>query len=650
MKPILGVDTGGTFTDFVFWQNGHFHVHKVLSTPQAPEVAILQGTKDLNINLQDLLIVHGTTVATNAVLQSQGAKTVFITNRGFKDIINIGRQTRAHLYDIMPNKSPPFIDPELCLETGGRLGADGKLLDPLTDEDLSELEKALEQLAPQSVAICLLFAFLDSEYEQAIESRLKDRYFVSRSSYVHPEYKEYERAIATVLNARVAPIIRDYLTNLSCQVTPARVEVMQSSGETIDATRAAELAVNLLLSGPAGGLIAANTIGERIGKRKLLTFDMGGTSTDVALIDGEICITKEGRLGSLPLTLPMVDMHTIGAGGGSIAFIDEGGALQVGPASAGADPGPACYGLGGTQPTVTDANLVLQRIPVGQPLGGTLHLSEQAASTAIETIAAKLECSRHAAAQGIIDITNQHIIRALEQISLQRGIDPAEFTLVCFGGAGGLHLCELAERLCIEQALVPRYSGLFSAFGMLCAPMGRTLSHTVGGILTEYTDNQIESLFDALKAEALKQIGSPETEAQVKRFLELRYLGQSYCLEIPWHNIATAETLFHHNHAQYFGHRLTTTVELVNIRLTAHHTRHLPQLPVERSTSKEIKCDHIKENTTIIAREALEPGRKYSGELIILEEHATTLVTANWFVTKDQEGHLHLQQKTTTHS
>ncbi len=651
MKPILGVDTGGTFTDFVFWHNDSFLVHKVLSTPQAPELAILQGIKDLNINLQDLLIVHGTTVATNAVLQSQGAKTVFITNRGFKDIINIGRQTRRHLYDITPDKPAPFIDPALCLETGGRVSAKGELLDPLSDEDLSQLEHALEKLAPQSIAVCLLFSFVDNQYEKAIEARLNGKYFISRSSHVLPEYKEYERAMATLLNARVAPVVQTYLTNLSRQVTPARVEVMQSSGETIDAERAAALAVSLLLSGPAGGLIAAKTIAEGLRKKKLITFDMGGTSTDVALIDGDICLTKEGRIGSLPLSLPIVDIHTIGAGGGSIAYLDEGGALQVGPASAGADPGPACYGFGGDKATVTDANLVLQRLPASQSLGGSLRLNKQAGVRAIETIAAQLTCTRRAAAQGIIDITNQHIARALEQISLQRGIDPTEFTLVCFGGAGGLHLCELAERLGIQHALVPQYSGLFSAFGMLCAPMGRTLSLTVGRSLTNFSNDEVESLFESLKTEALTQIALSEEQTDFSRVLELRYSGQSYCLDIPWHNVADSETLFHHSHKQFFGHRLSTSVELANIRLTAQQKRNPPELPDVRSANLRTEFDHVKtQDNRIISRDALEPNRTYSGELIVAEDHATTFVTKNWSVTKDEVGHLHLQQKMPTRS
>ena len=428
----LGVDTGGTFTDFVLFDGRALRVHKVLSTPQAPEQAILQGIADLGLATESLQVVHGSTVATNAVLERKGVRTLYITNHGLGDVLTIGRQARRELYNLQPEPVPPPVPRELCLEVGARLAANGERVSVLGAADRELIEAQLARLQPQAVAINLLFSFVDDEDERRIESWLPAGLFVSRSSEVLPEYREYERGIATWLNAWVGPLVDGYLRRLQQALAPAPVSVMQSSGGTVSAGRAGHKAVQLLLSGPAGGLMGARFIGQQAGASRLLSFDMGGTSTDVALIEGEIRLTSEGHIGPWPVAVPMVDMHTIGAGGGSIAALDSGGLLQVGPESAGADPGPACYGQGGVLPTVTDANLVLGRLQADAFLGGAMTLDAGAARQALTGIATALAIDVETAAQGIIDIANEHMAQALRVISVQRGVDPRD------PGRGGL--------------------------------------------------------------------------------------------------------------------------------------------------------------------------------------------------------------------
>jgi N-methylhydantoinase A len=371
---LLGIDTGGTFTDFILYKEGNLVIHKVLSTPKAPELAILQGIKELQLDATDLLIVHGSTVATNALLEGKGVTTAYITNFGLADVLSIGRQTRRELYNLQPEKKSFPVEKKYCLETGGRLSATSEVIEPLTQAQLDDLLAQIKKLAPDAVAINLLFSYLDDTAEKRIAEIMPDAIFVSRSSAVLAEYKEYERGIATWLNSYVGPLVQDYLKRLQVALPKASIAVMQSAGGTIAAKLAGQQAVHMLLSGPAGGLAAAKFMGDITSQQRLLTFDMGGTSTDVAMIDGELQLTSEGEIAGYPVAVSMVDMHTIGAGGGSIASIDAGGLLQVGPESAGADPGPACYGKGGKVATVTDANLLLGRLRADAFLGGDMSL------------------------------------------------------------------------------------------------------------------------------------------------------------------------------------------------------------------------------------------------------------------------------------
>ena len=445
---LLGIDTGGTFTDFIYFDGRSISTHKVLSTPSAPEQAIMQGISEMGLSLQGLRVIHGSTVATNAVLEGKGARVVYITNHGLKDVLAIGRQARTELYNLTPVPVPAPVAEECLLETGGRLSARGEVIEGLTAADLDLLRRQVEALKPDSVAVNLLFSFLDNRFEKLIESAMPADVFVSCSSDVLCEYREYERGITTWLNAYVGPLVNGYLNNLARQLAPANISVLRSSGYTCSAMHAGREAVHLILSGPAGGLAGARHVAGLAGMNRIMTFDMGGTSTDVALIDGAIDLTNQGRIENYPVAVPMVDMHTIGAGGGSIAYIDAGGMLQVGPESAGAEPGPVCYGKGGDQITVTDANLVLGRLPKTARLAGGMALDFDSAHRSLAALARQLQLdSAEAAALGVIRIANEHMAQALRVISVQRGIDPRKFTLVAFGGAGGMHVCDLADEL-----------------------------------------------------------------------------------------------------------------------------------------------------------------------------------------------------------
>ena len=646
---LLGVDTGGTFTDFVLFDGKTLRVHKVLSTPAAPEQAILQGIADLGLSMDHLQVVHGSTVATNAVLERKGVRTVYIANQGFGDVLTIGRQARRELYKLQPEPLPPPVPRELCLEVTSRIGADGSRIAELTAADQERLQRQIAALQPEAVAINLLFSFIDDTDERTIDSWVPSGIFVSRSSEVLPEYKEYERGIATWLNACIGPLVDGYLQRLGKQLEPAPVTVMQSSGGTISAEQAGRKAVHLLLSGPAGGLMGARAIGQQAGVTRLLSFDMGGTSTDVALIEGDIRLTSEGTIGPWPVAVPMVDMHTIGAGGGSIARIDAGGLLQVGPESAGAAPGPACYGLGGETPTVTDANLVLGRLRPDAFLGGAMTLDAGAAKRAVEAIAFILGTGIEAAAQGIIDIANEHMAQALRVISVQRGVDPRDYVLVSFGGAGGLHVCALAAALGMRHALVPVHAGVLSALGMLAAPRARQLSHTLTGVLTDFDESllqeQLSVLADKGREELLAE-GIRQQAIETGFSLDLRYQGQSFTLTLPWQGLEQAPEVFHVAHEQRYGHRLSIPVELVNIRCNLYSQPPAITLPAvgaqtsDKKTPQYAQLAGYGDAVPVWPREHLHQEQEIVGPALVTETVATTYISAGWNCRVDCVGNL----------
>ncbi|MCG8672680.1 MAG: hydantoinase/oxoprolinase family protein, partial [Pseudomonadales bacterium] len=658
---ILGVDTGGTFTDFVLLAENRLTIHKVLSTPAAPEEAILQGIADLKlesaIQNNSVRIIHGSTVATNAALENKGVSTAFVTNDGFKDLLSIGRQTRSELYNLAPPAKQIPVPSHLCFETGGRLDAQGNTLTPLTDEKLQALQEQVKQSGVKSVAINLLFSFLNSEAEERIEKALSEHCFVSRSSSVLPVAGEYERGIATWLNASLGPLVHDYLKRLQQGVVPCHVAVMQSTGGTIAAEQAGSAAVRLLLSGPAGGLAGAAFMGSlQQDHPKLLTFDMGGTSTDVALIDEQVQLTDEGTIGPWPVAVPQVDMNTIGAGGGSIAFQDPGGLLQVGPESAGAAPGPACYGQGGVRPTVTDANALLGKLHPDYFLGGAMPLDAEAANKAVTALGKKLGLLPEETAQGIIDIANEHMARALRVISIQRGHSLEDFQLCCFGGAGGLHVCDLADALGMKKAIVPIHGGVLSAFGMLAAIKARQLTHALIKPLESLNTATIEESIQQLSEEGTKELlqeGVQPEQIQYTASLQLRYLGQSYYLDVPWQgSISQATKDFHKRHEARFGHDLDSSVELVNVSVSLQARQDELELPSLDNTSAcsakartRIYLQGRWQECDLFERELLAADQAIEGPALIVEKVSTTLVTPQWCAKVDSWGNLLLQKK-----
>jgi N-methylhydantoinase A len=653
---LLGVDTGGTFTDFVLFDGNRLRFHKSLSTPDDPARAIDAGVAALGIGdavrAGRVTIIHGSTVATNAALEGKGVRTAYITNRGFTDVLKIGRQARRELYSLTPTGPPDPVPAELLLGTGGRIGPDGECIEPLTEADLAELRRAIVDLAPDAIAINLLYSYLDDTNERRIEAALGDLAFVSRSSYVLREYREYERGIATWLNAWLGPVVGGYLNRLSSAMAPSPVAVMQSSGGIIGADGAATRAVNLLLSGPAGGLAAAAHLGAMIDTQELLTFDMGGTSTDVSLIHGRPALTDEGRIGPYPVAIPMADIHTIGAGGGSIAYLDAGGVLHVGPRSAGADPGPACYGRGGAAPTVTDANVVLGRLPAGQRLGGFLTLDVQRARRAVAQVAEPLGLNIEDAAAGIIELANQHMAQALKVISLERGHDPRRYTLVCFGGAGGLHVCALAELLELRRVVVPLESGVFSALGMLVADRSRHLTQTVNRDLDALRDRDVATLFDRLatqgRRELERELGAALTIAEV-RCVDLRYRGQTFTLTVPWTTVTGARQAFHEAHQSRYGHAFELPLELVNVRCELRVPQDaltLPRLPRRPAGKPEQQVSVTGIGPLpVFQRGALAVAQRIDGPALIVETTTTTLLAPQWRATVDSWGNLQLDYR-----
>jgi N-methylhydantoinase A len=657
---LLGVDTGGTFTDFVLLEGGRLRVHKVLSTPEAPERAIVAGIAELG-GAAALSVAHGSTVATNALLEGKGARTAFVTNRGFRDLLAIGRQARRGLYDLAPAPVAPPVPEALCLETGGRRGADGRVVEALTEDDLALLREQLAGLAPEAVAVDLLFSFLDPRFEREVAAVAPPGAFVACSHEVLPELREYERGIATWIAASLGPRVAGYLSRLGAALPGTPVSVMQSSGQTVDARAAARRAAHLLLSGPAGGLIGARVVAEQCriegAAAGVLTFDMGGTSTDVALVEGEAPLTREGRVAGYPVAVPMVDMHTIGAGGGSIAWRDAGGMLRVGPRSAGAAPGPACYGKGGSEPTVTDANLVLGRLVPDAFLGGRLALDRAAAERAVGGLADALGLALEACALGIVRLADEHMANALRVMSVQRGRDPRQLALLSFGGAGGLHVCALAEALGMRHAIVPARAGVLSAFGMLAAPRGRDLARSVvGADSTRWLADPaaLERAFEALEGEARAALAAEglTEDLTARRRVDLRYRGQHHALTVPVAGAGRTrhelEDAFHLLHRSRYGHALSMPVELVAIGTTLSAPP--PALPDGAPDDDPLAVQPTAITTmpgaagpvTVIARAALERGVLLAGPAILIDAHATTWLAPGWRAHVDRAGHLHL--------
>ena len=638
----IGVDTGGTFTDFVALIDGCLQTAKVLSTPDDPSRAIVEGLQVLGLDSARVDLVHGTTVGTNAVLEGKGAKVAFVTTTGFADMLSLGRQNRDRLYSLAQPRVDAPVEESLCLEIDARAAADGNALAEPDADALRQLRKHIEQRAPEAVAVNLLFSWMRPDLERLVRAALPEDLPVSLSSEVLPEIREYERGIATWLNASVGPRLAGYLGRLEHNLAGGRLAVMQSSGLTVSASQASSRAVHLLLSGPAGGLAAAAHIGRELNRERLLSFDMGGTSTDVALLDGKPSLTREGRIGRYPVAVPMVDMHTIGAGGGSIVRVDAGGLIQVGPESAGADPGPVCYGSGGENITVTDANLLLGRLPRETRLGGTHRLDFDAAARAMDELAEQAGLARDELARGVIRIANEHMSRALRVMSAERGVDPKSATLMSFGGAGGLHVCELAESLGMTSAVVPARSGVLSALGMLVARPGRQATASFLRRADAVSGSDVEGGFQPLVEQARDELGTEGMAAddvEIKRWIDCRYIGQSATLELPIQSPDELVDAFHDAHEDAFGHRLELPVELVGLRVEARGPSRIEHVPQLEGADEAPNIEH---DVPVMMRSGLR-GREIEGPAIVMDSDATTWVAEGWTAMLDGGGHLMLQ-------
>ncbi len=636
---IIGVDTGGTFTDFVYKEGEVWGVFKVLSTPSNPAEAVLQGFETLALGKKKQ-IVHGSTVATNAILERNGAKTALITNEGFEDIIEIGRQNRTRLYDLSYQKEAHIIPAGLRFGLPGRVLQTGEERVPPDTVKIKDVGLRLKELDVESVALCFLFSYVNPSHERTAADFLAPLGFkISQSHEILAEFREFERTSTTVINAYVSPKMQRYIGFLMTQLDKAdSLGIMQSNGGSISAETAMKESVRTILSGPAGGAVGAYEIGKMTGYDTLITFDMGGTSTDVSLIDKELSLTLESSISGYPVKVPMIDIHTVGAGGGSIAKFDEGGALTVGPESAGADPGPICYGKGNNI-TVTDANLYLGRLIPEHFLGGGMILRDDQLPSYFEKMAKKARLSPLDLAEGILDVANTAMERAIRVISVERGYDPREFTLFSFGGAGGMHAAFLARLLSIPKVLLPRNPGILSAIGMLMADVIKDYSLTIMRNQENVTSTFLSDQFMEIEArgrEDLESEGIPSDGIDLEKYLDMRYEGQSYEIIVPFDEDYIER--FHELHEKTYGYRNEDKIiEIVNIRLRA---RGMPEKPrfqksekMEKTPpsdaflgEKEVVFDGHRIPTKIMDRDKLKSGNRIKGPVIMVEYSSTTVI------------------------
>ena len=639
----VGIDIGGTFTDFVIYSpvEPALQRFKVLSTPSDPAEAVLQGLSQLPQHVSRH-IVHGSTVATNAILERKGARTALITTSGFRDILQIGRQDRPHLYDLFPELPTPLVPREGCLEMTERVDFQGNIVTPLQQDAIEPIVELLRSNDIQSVAVSFLFSFVNPLHERWVTNRLRDEgLFVTASSELLPEFREYERTSTTVVNAYVSPVLDTYLGRLERDMRPTEFHILQSNGGRISVEQARGQGVRSILSGPAGGVVGARYLAGLAGFHRILTFDMGGTSTDVSLVDEVIHVNTEAEVGGCPIRVPVIDLHTVGSGGGSLAMVDEGGNLRVGPQSAGADPGPVCYGRGGMIPTVTDAHVVLGRLPKDGFLGGKMVLDGEAAKKACDELCQQVSLRpqtgvdpRQTLALGMVQIANAHMERALRVISVERGEDPRETVLVSFGGAGGLHACDLARALGVPQVLVSPLAATLSALGMLAADVQLDYVQTV--MLPNDTpfailDQRTRELMRQGEAD-LKREGIPPEQAVMTRTVDVRYLGQSFELDVPF--TPAFRGTFDHMHQERYGYsRIEAPIEIVNVRVRAIGRVTPPPIHPQSLGSSDPSSARWEDRPVVLAHgrqsvphyrgNLLNPGNKISGPAIIVLEDTT---------------------------
>jgi N-methylhydantoinase A len=650
---LLGVDVGGTFTDAALVDGGAVHTAKVPTTPGEESEGVMNAVAEVLERAgaapgDVATFAHGMTVGTNALLEERGARTALIATRGFADLLEIGRQDRPHLYRLCAPKPVPLVEPELRLEADERTGPDG-VVSPLGDDEPERLAALLRERGAESVAICLLFSYLDPSHERRIASHLRERLpgvHVSASHEVLPRFREYERCSTTAIDAYLSPLLSRYLGRLGEAAASAGLPqplVMQSSGGVAPADEAARAGAWSVLSGPAGGAVGAGLLARISGDGNALGFDMGGTSCDVCVVeDGAVRRTDSRRIGGRTIQLPMVDVHTVGAGGGSIGWRDAGGALRVGPRSAGAEPGPACYGKGGSEPTVTDANLLLGHLATDSRLAGGVGLDAEAAAEAVGTLATELGLEPLQAAAGIVRVANQEMVRALRVVTVERGIDPRDFSLLPFGGAGPMHAAAIAAELGIEAILCPRASGVLSALGLCASERRRDTARTVMLRGAELSAERIAAAVEDLIADAGAELGAAHPEV----VYEMRYAGQAFELPVPGPVDPDPDDLrrrFEDAHEQRYGHRdADGEIVLVDIRLAM-----VVAAPEPRPAAAA--AGHLEPSSrpvffagewveTPVLRGEPAAGAEAEGPVVFELPEATLVLPPGWNATVDDSG------------
>jgi N-methylhydantoinase A len=676
---VVGVDIGGTFTDFILYdpERGDVHVHKVPSTPGEPERAMVEGLGELcaaaGISAADVGgVFHGTTVATNAVLEHRGALTGMITTRGFRDVVHIGRHQRPLHYSVMqdiPWQARPFVKRRHRKVVTERIVPPaGDVLTPLDEDEVRAAARELREDGVEAVAVCFLFSYLNPEHERRAAALVRQEMpdaFVTTSADIFPQFREFERFTTATMSAFVGPTTATYLERLEgaleAQGVEGELHVMMSSGGVASVAAAAERPVTLLLSGPAAGILGGQWAGALAGRRRLITFDMGGTSADIGIVTEDGVSEASARdtwVGGYPLLVPMLDVHTIGAGGGSIAYVDDGGAFRVGPRSAGADPGPAAYGYGGEEPTITDAHVVLGRLDPERFLGGRMRLDREAATAAVDGLAGRLGLDLLQTAEGILTIANSNMARAIRSRTIEKGYDPREFALVAFGGAGPLHAAEVADSLEIPEVLVPPHPGITSAVGLLTSDLKydqmRTVFQLQGAVDAERLNRELEELEAELRA-WLARDGLGDDDVRVARALDCRYVGQGYELRVvlgdgPFSEEALEQ--FHVLHEREYGSAYRDPIEVVNARVTAVGRR--PALETLQPSSNGRGPALIGESESVFRvdgalqavparfydRTLLAGGEALSGPAVVFHPDTTTVVPPGWNARADASGNL----------
>ena len=675
---VVGVDIGGTFTDFMLYdaESASVHVHKVPSTPEEPERAMISGLAELvsaaGLSAADLTgVFHGTTVATNAVLEHEGALAGMITTRGFRDIVHIGRHQRPLHYSVMqdiPWQAKPFVQRRHRKVVTERIvPPTGEILVPLNEDEVRAAARELREEGVEAVAVCFLFSYLNQEHERRAAAIVREELpnaFVTTSAEIVPQFREFERFTTAAMCAFVGPKTRNYLERLAIALegegVTSDLHVMMSNGGVASARTAAQRPVTMLLSGPAAGILGGQWAGALAGRSRLITFDMGGTSADIGIVTEAGVSEASARdtwIGGYPLLVPMLDVHAIGAGGGSIAYVDEGGAFRVGPRSAGAMPGPACYGQGGQEPTISDAQTVLGRLDPERFLGGRMKLDREAAVAVVQRLADQIGLGLEEAAEGILTIANSNMARAIRSRTIEKGHDPREFALIAFGGAGPLHAAEVADSLEIPEVLVPPYPGITSAGGLLTSDLKydqmRTVFQLEGSVDAERLNDGLDELENELCG-WLKRDGVAESEIEVIRGLDCRYAGQGYELRVTLDGAFTDAALeqFHRLHEREYGSAYADPIEIVNARVTAIGRRPTLDTPPVASGSLEAAFvreseSHFRVNgelqgvaTRFFDRNRLPLDELIAGPAVVFQLDTTTVVPPTWAARADASGNL----------